>query len=42
MENLKFVQENFDIKNDFVYIKEEEIKDNEDLDNEGKMYFKMS
>ena len=41
MENLKFVQENFDIKNEFVYI-EEEIKNDEDLDNEGKMYFKMS
>jgi len=35
------VQENFDIKNEFVYI-EEEIKNDEDLDNEGKMYFKMS
>jgi hypothetical protein len=33
------VKENFDAKNDFVYLKEEEIIDIELLDNEGKIFY---
>ena len=42
MKNLKFVKENLDVKNDFLYIKEKELINEVDLEHESKMYYYMS